>query len=190
VNKESEYFEKMGLREIVRKLEKGQLTTITTRKGLKIAIEYSDTPVKTKPSDKYYDFETSTSRMIIGGDWEIDSYPHAPCKHSKKDVYFTYYICFRDYILTAYMIYKDGHRYTFVYPHKGPIKDPDRDYIFSDQYDPRTNWHRRLDFDSDKMSKPIYYDLKSGNMFFKDDETGEVLRNYLLFCQAQKNSVI
>lgn len=190
VNRESVYFHSMGIYDIVKKMKRGDIQTVTTEKGLKISIEYAGAENKEKPSDKYYDFSASSSRMIIGGEWEIQKYPRAPRRHKKKEVYFKYYIIFNGEILECEMIQDEDSTYTLVHKKKGSIKYPERDYIFSNSYDPRRNWHRRIDYNSDKMSQIIYKDIRTGKIYFTDDETGEVLRNFLIFSQNERQKVL
>lgn len=183
VNKYGEYIEKMNL-QFIRQMHQGEIRTVKTPKGLKICVEYCETGNATEKSDKYFDFDNHTSRMITKGDWEIQSYPHAPIKWNKEDIYFTYYIEYVENVLEVNMICKGVHRFSFVHPKRGDIKHRDTDYYFSDRVISTVNAHTYINLKYDAMSEYIVADIKNGRMYCSDDDTGDVLRNYILWCKS------
>ena len=185
VRDESEYFDKMGIRGIIKKLKPGELRTIQTRAGLKIAIEYSDFQGK-KESNKYFDFDSKTAGMITSGEWEIDSYPHAPGKHKKENIFYRFFIEYYDMILQVDMIRNEGNEYILIHRKKGDIKKPKTDRIYTDSPTPARNKQYGLKPGIDRVTDYILKALKENRVFYTTDDIGEILRNYLM--AVAKNS--
>lgn len=184
VNKYCPYFKEMGLKHIT-EMEQGAIDVYTygTSK-LKVAVEYcKQSARKGKASDKYFAFDNPSLAMITGGVWEIDLYPHCPRKYKKDDVVFTYFIVFDDSILQCEVVYLEDCHFTYIHEKTSKIKDENQDVIFSDSYDPRPNWFRNIRKPTTDLGRKIASYFREEKVFYQDNEVGEVVRNYLNYCQ-------
>ena len=77
----------------------------------------------------------------------------------------------------------DRMLFTFIHPKTTELKDPDKDIIFSLEYDPRPNWRRNIMKPHDELGLKIAHLFKSEKIFYADNETGETIRNYLIACK-------
>ena len=183
VNKYCPYFKEMGLYR-VKDMKQGDIDVYTYgESGLLVAVEYSDSPSKKKASDVYFAFNNPRLEMIKSGAWELDIYPHCPYKYKPKDVLFTFFICFDDNILQCEVIRSDRIRFLFIHPKTTPLKDTDNDLIFSTEYDPRPNWRRFITKPTYPVEKKIAQLFVENKVFYSDNETGEIVRNYLIWCK-------
>lgn len=195
VNKFCPYFKEMGLKHI-EEMEPGTIDTYKTVGGLRIAVEYCATNENTtkRPSDIYFSFDNPKLEMITGGVWELDIYPHLPCRYVPEDVIFSYFIDFDGQLLQCEIVQMQASEiygeetdspvcFTYIHRKSTPIKYPDRDLIFSTRYDPRPNWFRNIKrpvSDIDRRLCHFFHDYK---VFYQDNDVGEVVRNYLIYCQ-------
>ena len=67
----------------------------------------------------------------------------------------------------------------------GDIKHPDKDLIFSDKYDPRPNHIRNLKHPTNDVGVKVFKFFKDDNVYYQDNDVGELVRNYLMFCQSE-----
>ena len=185
VNKYCPYFKEMGIDKHVRNQKIGTIDVYTYGdSGLSVAVEYASPTKGGKASDKYFAFDNERMNMITKGGWEIDVYPHAPLKWQPKNVVYTYFIEFGGDLLQGDIIAKDGTMFTFIHKKTGDIKYPDKDLIFSTNNDPRPNHRRNLLKPMHNVEQRIYNMFKSDKVFYQDNETGEIVRNYLLWCKG------
>lgn len=195
VNKYCPYFKEMGLKHI-EQMKPGSIDTYKTVKGLRIAVEYcatDNTTKKSRPSDIYFSFDNPKLEMITGGVWELDIYPHLPCRYTPKDVIFSYFIEFDGQLLQCEIVQfntteifgeESNSNICFTYIHRKstPLKFPDSDLIFSTRFDPRPNWFRNIKkpvCDIDRRLSKFFHNYK---VFYQDNEVGELVRNYLIYC--------
>lgn len=185
VNKYCPYFQEMGLNR-VKYMKQGTIDLYQYGdSGLSVAVEYCSHIKKSKDSsDVYFAFDNPRLKMITHGDWEIDIYPHCPCKYRPMDVVFTYFIVFDGTIEQCEVVQKDDMVFTFIHPKTTPLKDPDNDLIFSNVYNVRPNYRRRLTKPLDDTGRKIAYFFDAEKVFYSDNETGEVVRNYLNWCKT------
>jgi hypothetical protein len=120
--------------------------------------------------------------MITSGVWEIDLYPHCPHSFKPKDILFTYFIEFDDELLQCEIVDVDGLMFTFIHRKTTPIKYPDSDLIYSTKYDARPNHRRKITKPVLDIEKKILYFYRADKIFYQDNEVGEIVRNYLLWC--------
>lgn len=197
VNKYSPYINEMGLT----RMRDQKLGTIDVyeygESGLKVAVEYSDMPVKDKKSNIYFAFNNPRLDMIKTGAWEIDSYPHYPRDqytgiNPYKDIKFIFFVEFEGCILQCEVIYKEKDiddkdkpcYFLFVHQKTTPIKDEDKILIYSQKYSPLPNHRRRLTKLTSNIERKIMRFFAKDKVFYSDNETGEIMRNYLLWCQS------
>ena len=65
-----------------------------------------------------------------------------------------------------------------------PIKHPDSDLIISEEYDPRPNYVRNLKHSTLEVARKINTFFRDEKVYYQDNDVGEIVRNYLIFCTA------
>lgn len=188
VTKDCPYFKEMGLTHIAR-MEQGTIEVYTYgQSSLKVAVEFcgsQGTRKRSKPSDVYFAFDNPRLQMITGTGhvWELGIYPHKPCDFVPKDVKFTYFIVYNDNILQCEVVITGQYNFTFVHPKTTELRHPDKDLIFDTGASPLYNYNRKIgQGKADLMAKITQY-YRDEKLFFSDNETGEVMRNYLEWCK-------
>ena len=185
VNKYCPYFKEMGLGHI-EEMEAGKIDLYTYGESkLKVAVERTKNhTIGGRKSDVYFAFDNPSLEMITGGAWELDLYPHCPRKFTDEEIVFKFFIKFNDQLLQGEVVELDDC--TFIYFHRktGEIRHPDRDLIFSEDYDPRPNYVRNLRKSSLDVVKKIGMFFRDSKVFYQDNDVGEVVRNYLTFCKS------
>ena len=186
VNRYCPYFKEMGLTE-VKNQKKGTIDLYKYgESGLRVAVEYADSiSKKGKASDVYFAFDNPRLKMITSGTWEIAMYPHLPVKYKPKDILFKFFIIFGDETLQCEIVQKEGI-FMFIHEKTTPIKDWDKDFIFTTEYDHRSNVRRRITRARSEIERKIMYLFDREKVFYQDNEVGEVVRNYLQWCQSEK----
>lgn len=183
VNKYSPYFTEMGLTHI--KDQKPGHTDVYTYgdTDLKVVVEYCDPMSKRggKGSDAYFAFDNPQLQMITSGSWEIAIYPHLVEKYRPMDVVSKFYIQFDDTLLTGNIIVTDDNYFLFVHPKTTPLKEEECDIVYTNIPNPKWNYRVGIMNQTDKLSIAIRCLLKENRVFYSDNETGEVLRNYLIW---------
>lgn len=184
VNKYCPYFKEMGLSHVA-EMEEGKIDLYTYgSSGLRVAVERCKSPNKEgKRSDRYFAFDNPSLAMITGGAWEIDLYPHLPIKYSSSDILLTYFIVFNDNILQCEIVQTSTSIFTFIHEKTTPIKDEDNDIIFSDEFDPRPNHFRDITRPNTDLVRRIFSFFRDSRVFYQDNEVGEIVRNYLMYCR-------
>lgn len=183
VNKYCPYFNEMGLKHI-REMNQGDIDVYKVgTSGLKIAVEYCGTSaVHKKKSDIYFSFDNPRLEMITSGIWEIDIYPHCPCKYLPKDIAFIYFIEFDRELLQCEIVCQQDRTFTFIHRKTTPLKDEDNDLIYTQRYDPRPNFRRNIAKPMSSLDQRVYSYFKDDKVFYQDNEVGEIVRNYLIWC--------
>lgn len=182
VNKYCPYFNEMGLKHI-KDMKCGDIDVYTYgESNLKVAVEYCKPNKQGKESDTYFAFDNPKLTMITGGAWEVNIYPHCPIKYAPKDIKFTYFIIFDGEILQCEIIRKDKNDFTFIHRKTTPLKDKTRDLIYSAEYNPLPNWKRKINKPITNIEKKIASYFIKDKVFYQDNDTGEIVRNYLIWC--------
>ena len=165
VNKFCPYFAEMGLSH-VKDMEPGAIDLYNYGESdLLVAVERTGTSIHhKKESDVYFAFNNPKLQMITHGSWEIDIYPHLNGHYRSGDVVFNYFIIWQDEILQADVIVDDLSFYTYIHRKTTEIKNPDDDIIYQ--------------IDADKL----YNHFRTYKVFYQDNEVGEIVRNYLMWC--------
>lgn len=188
VNQYCPYFTEMGLSNI-KKMLPGDIDVYNYgNSALHVVVEYTDTAVKyKKASDVYFAFENSPQlQMITGGAWELAIYPHAPCKWTSKNILFTYFIKFGGDTLQCEIINVGKSIFTFIHRKSTPLKDDQRDLIYSTEYNPLPNWRRKITKANTELERKIISFFINDKVFYQDNEVGEIVRNYLIWCRGDK----
>ncbi|MBO7713755.1 MAG: phage DNA encapsidation protein [Methanobrevibacter sp.] len=186
VNKYCPYFNEMGLKHIL-EMEPGNIDIYTYgESSLRVACEYTQNHnIEGRKSDVYFAFDNPNLQMITGGAWELDLYPHLPREYDTKDIVFKYFVCFNDNILQCEVIELRDCRFTYVHRKTGDIRHPEKDVVFSPEYDPRPNHIRNIRKSGNKLCRRIYNFYREDRVFYQDNDVGEIIRNYMMFCQKE-----
>lgn len=182
VNKYCPYFKEMGLSHI-KDMKPGDIDIYRYGESdLTVAVEYCQPNKEGKESDLYFAFDNPKLSMITGGAWEIDIYPHCPVKYRPNEVLFTYFISFYGELLQCEIVSHDSVMFTFIHRKTTEIKDPDTDVIYTPDFDPRPNWKRKITKPTTVLEKKIASFYLTDKVFYQDNEVGEIVRNYLMWC--------
>ena len=182
VNKYCPYFKEMGLTHI-KEMKAGDIDVYRYGDSeLTVAVEYTEPNKSGKASDFYFAFDNPKLSMITGGAWEIDIYPHCPVKYAPKEILFTYFIEFAGEILQCEIIAHEDLYFTFVHRKTGEIKYPDTDLVYTTEYNARPNYARKITKPRTELERKIAEFYIKDKVFYSDNETGEIMRNYLLWC--------
>lgn len=190
VNKYCPYFTEMGLSHI-KDQQPGTIDLYTyADSGLSVVVEYCDPTAKHggKRSDVYFAFDNPQLKMITSGAWEIAIYPHLPEKYRPKDVVCNFFIMFDDIILHCELVSTDKSYFMFVHPKTTPIKDEDEDIVYTNVPDGRWNYRVGIANQMDSLSIAVRKLIAENRVFYSDNETGEVLRNYIMWSQQYSSA--
>ena len=189
VNRYCPYFKEMGLTH-VKDMKPGDIDLYRYGDSeLTVAVEYSDGISKNgKPSDKYFAFDNPKLKMITNGTWEIDIYPHCPTKYAPKNILFTYFIIFNGETLQCEIVNIENNYFTFIHRKTTPIKNNNTDLIYTPDYNSQPNYRRKITKPVLPIEKRIAEFFVTDKVFYQDNETGEIVRNYLQFCVTDKRT--
>lgn len=191
VNKYSPYFKEMGLYKI-EGMQPGDIDVYQYGNSkLRVAVEFCGDNKKKignkKPSDIYFSFNNPRLNMITGSGsiWEIAVYPHKPIDFTRKDIVFIYFIRYQESLLQCEIVMKDKYNFTFIHPKTTPLQHPERDIIFDTEASPLFNMSRKLNqgMSHKKITGKILEYFNNDKVFFSDNETGEIMRNYVMWCK-------
>jgi len=186
VNKYCPYFQEMGLGHI-EEMETGKIDVYTYGESkLKVAVERTkDHNIEGRKSDVYFAFDNPSLQMITGGAWELDLYPHKPMEFENDNIVFMYFIDFNDKILQCEVVQVNDCCFTYIHRKTGEIRHPDKDIIFTSKYDARPNYIRNMRKPYNNLMRKIYSFFHDNNVYYQDNDVGELVRNYLMFCQKE-----
>jgi len=186
VNQYSPYFNEMGLYK-VKEMKPGNIDLYTYGDSkLKVAIEYCGESTKQKKdSDIYFAFNNPKLQMITEGSWEIDIYPHLPIKYAPKDIMFKYFIQFDSDLLQCEVIFKEDSMFTYIHRKTTPLKDEENDLIFTTRWSERPNIRRKINKPIDELGRKIYKMFQDEKVFYQDNQIGEIIRNYIIWCNGK-----
>lgn len=190
VNKYSPYFAEMGITNI-KNQKQGTIDVYEYgESGLKVAVEYCSTLNKAgKPSDVYFAFGNPKLQMITNGIWELEIYPHCPCKYKPKDVMFSYFINFDGELLQCDIVntYNEethsDYTFTFIHRKTTPLRNPDTDLIYTTEQIVKPNYAVRIDKPYLKVHMKVWWFFQHNSVYYQDNEVGEIVRNYLTWCK-------
>lgn len=182
VTKYCPYFKEMGLTH-VKDMKQGAIDVYNYGETqLKVAVEFCKSNEEGKQSDTYFSFDNPKLKMITGGVWELDIYPHCPIKYAPKNILFRFYIKFDDETLECEIVVKEDYRFIFVHPKTSELKEKDDDLIYTQDYIPKTNHRRNITMPITNLEKKILATIRHERIFFSDNETGERFTRYLEWC--------
>lgn len=184
VNRYCPYFAEMGLNHI-KEMKPGSIDVYTYGDSkLRVAVEYSENNAG-KESSQYFAFDNPKLSMITGSEWELDIYPHCPVKYKPKEILFTYFIVFDDATLQCEIVNHEGQTFTFIHAKTTAIQNPDRDIIYTQKYIPKPNYNRKINRPVTQWQKRIWWFYQTDRVFYQDNTVGDIVRNYLLWCDKK-----
>lgn len=183
VNKFCPYFKEMGLSNILT-MKQGTIDVYTYGETkLKVAVEYADSKKKFKKNNFYFAFNNPKLKMITGGAWELNIYPHAPVKWKPKNIVFTYFIDFNDTIFQCEIINKDANVFTYIHEKTTPIKNPDKDIIYTLDYNPKINYNINILKPLNDYQNKITWFFTHDRVYYQNNNVGDAINNYLKICK-------
>lgn len=188
VSKYCPYFQEMGISHI-KEMKPGTIDVYQYGESeLKVAVEFTANVNKNKPSNIYFAFDNPKLSMITGHGniWEIAIYPHKPCKFKPENIAFIFFIIFNGDILQCEIVTIDNSVFIYIHKKTSDLQNPDKDLIFSPDFDNRPNWRRKITSPSLPIEQKIYNIFKQDKVFYQNNEIGEIVRNYLIWCKSSK----
>lgn len=193
INRINPYFKEMGINAKDQQQDTIQVYSYG-ESTLKVAVEYTGSAKDKynnrlkKKSDKYFAFNNPKLKMITTGAWELDIYPHLPYKYKPKDILYTYYIEYEGEIFQCEIIDVDNKMNPFTYIHKKttPIKDDGYSIIYSQKYSTLPNHKRKLIYALSNIEKKITWFFKNDRVFYQDNDIGNMIDNYIAWCENSK----
>lgn len=183
VNKFCPYFKEMGLTNILT-MKQGTIDVYTYGETkLKVAVEYADSKKKFKKNNFYFAFNNPKLKMITGGAWELNIYPHAPVKWLPKNIIFTYFIDFNDSLYQCEIINKDDNVFTYIHEKTTPIKNPDKDIIYTLDYNPKINYNINILKPLNDYQNKITWFFTHDRVYYQNNNVGDAINNYLKICK-------
>ena len=189
VNRYCVYFTEMNLQGVPKQAQ-GTIDVYkyVNNPELTVAVEYCGEGESKKTrlaSDKYFGFENPKLNMITTGVWEIANYPHIPFEYTRREVKFFYYIVFNNIKLQCEILNHSGVWYTFIHRWTRDL-DYDKDVIYTTDFKAQRNCKRRLTRPQSPLERKIYWFFQNDKVFYADNETGEVVRNYLQWSNSDR----
>lgn len=180
VNKFAPYFNEMGLSHI-HEMKQGTIDVYKYgEKGkLTVAVEYTESTAKQKENNFYFAFNNPKLEMITGGAWELDIYPHCPIKYKPKDIKFIYFIIFNNNIYQCEIIQVRDMDFTYIHEKTTPIKNPEKDIIYTMDYNPKINYNRSVFNVTNKVQQKIANYFRTDRVYYQNNNVGNAISNYL-----------
>ena len=95
-----------------------------------------------------------------------------------RHIIFKYYILFDGDSLECDVVNGDEFMFTFIHRKTTVIKDPENEVIYSPEFSPYPNHHRKITKGESKLEKKIAWFFKNDKVYFSDNEVGEIVYNY------------
>lgn len=177
VNKYSPYFKEMGLNNVLH-MEQGTIDVYSYGKTkLTVAVEYCASTEKSKSNNFYFAFDNPKLKMITGGKWELDIFPHKPVDFTKKDIKFIYFIEFNDMVFQCEIVFLDNMTFTFIHRKTTPIKDGSK--VYSVIPNPSIYYSTSISKPKDELEQRIYWYFTHDKIFYQDNDVGNAIQNFL-----------
>ena len=186
VNRYCPYFKEMGLKD-VETMPQGQVYVYTYgNMDLTVAVEYCD-PVKAteKVASKYFAFDNPQLEMITTGAWELQFYPRPTYKIFEEDIKYRFYIHFGETMLCGEIVKPTDkeHRtdlFIFIHPQTKDIEIDSKTVLYTDEFTTSICHVRFLSDQPTELHRLITSLFKKKSVCFSDNETGEIVRNWLI----------
>lgn len=184
VNRYCPYFKEMGLKHVT-KMEQGTIDIYRYgTSSLTVAVEYCATTQHKKANNFYFAFNNPKLEMITGGAWELNIYPHVPEKFKPSDIEFIYFIEFDGQLYQCEVVVKENLTFTYIHLKTTDIQDPDKDLIYTLDYNPKINYNRNIFKPINKLQERLLWYFKTDRVYYQDNEVGDSIANYLKVCRG------
>jgi len=180
VNKYCPYFVEMGLTN-VQGMKQGSIDVYNYGTSpLTVAVEYcKNTETKSNPkSNKYFAFDNPKLKMITGGAWELNIYPHLPVKYKPKDIMLNFFIEFSENTFQCEVVIMDKVHFIYIHLKTTPIKN-DGDLVYSLDYNVNPNYNRSIYKPINSTQKKITWFFNHDKVFYQNNDVGDAINNYL-----------
>lgn len=175
----SPYFDEMGLYRI-KTMKPNSIDVYTyNNPHLTVAVEYTESVEKTKEENAYSAFDNPRLKMISGGEWEIDIYPHAPFDIERKNILYTSYIKgVEKELYSVDYIFQNECMFGYIHKKTTPLLEETTDIIFQLDKSPRENFITSASSLNKVwlIFKKLYNDNK---IFYENNKVGEMIRIFL-----------
>lgn len=187
----SPFLEEMGINP--RKIEQGSLTTFTyaDNKELTVVVEYCDAVNRSDKQNKYYAFGRSkSSGMITTGEWALPMYQRLPEKIEGKKILHSVFVQYKTELVQIDIVKMPEKYILFAHKKTTPIKKPKKDIIYDIEYrGTQKNIIKNILLDNSRFSLKITQMIRNKDIYYGDNTTGEVIRNWLHDCQVNTKIV-
>lgn len=185
VNKYCPYFAEMGLKH-AKTMKPGAIDIYKYGNSkLTVAVERTSPSKQGKKSDKYFAFDNPKLEMITGGAWEMAIYPHCPYKYKPSEVMMRFYIMWDTEVMQCNVVLlSNGESFIFIHEKTTPIKDDLQEIVFTPVGDKRINYFPDILHPTFKRGVILRDYFIRNKVFYANNECGEVIRNYLKWCNS------
>lgn len=182
VNKFCPYFQEMGLKHIS-KMHQGDIDVYKYGDSrLIVAVEYCSSVAKAKKSNFYFAFDNPKLQMITQGKWELDLFPHIPCKYKKRDVLFDFFIVFDGSTIHGEIIQVQDDVILYFHDKTTPIKP--QSIIYTLEENPSLYYNKSIYKPNFIGGLKIVWLLEHAKAFYQNNEVGNIVANYLKCAKA------
>lgn len=190
VNRYCPYFRDMGLSKAATQTP-GTIDVYKIGKTeSQIAMEYCAESGKNPTVKQYFAFDNPQLEMITSGAWEIALYRHAPPQLSSARIILSFFVIFTGQVIQGDIHMYQGYPIVFFHPKSTQIKNPEKTIIYTQDTTDSNPLHQ-----TDVRIKPtkahaLIADLfNQKKTFYSDNETGEVINNWLKEMISARNSI-
>lgn len=177
VNKFCPYFQEMGLKHIT-KMVQGDIDVYKYGDSrLIVAVEYCNSLNKSKKSNFYFAFDNPKLQMITSGKWELDLYPHIPCKYKKRDILFEFFILFDGNTIHGEIIQLKDDIILYFHEKTTPIKE--NSVVFTLDENTSMYYNKSIYKPNFTAGVKIIWLLDHGKTFYQNNDIGNTVANYL-----------
>lgn len=182
INPYSPYFKEFGIKNI-KNMERGDIDVYSYgESGLRLCVYMTDSlPKQLKKSNVYFAFNNPRLSMITGqgGIWDIGIYPHCPVEYRPCDIKYNFFIEYDDILYHGELIYTGKDLFIFIHVKTTPIKNPEKDLIYTLEDSPLLNKRKMINKPLTQVEKTIATLFAQKKVFYQDNEVGNGITNYL-----------
>lgn len=182
VSKTCPYFREMGITQL-KKLKPGDIQRYAIGKTEKyIAVQYcGEVSAPSKVAD-YFAFDNPELEMITKGKWEIAMYRHPPKNLGSSDIQFFFFVEFDGEVIQGDVHIYNDYPIIVYHPKTTEIKDREEQIIYSEDTLDGSPLHQvQLRIAPTRPQQLIMQLIDGQKTFYSDNETGEVIANWLKY---------
>lgn len=180
IDKNSEYFDELNIREIVDTLPLNEEYLYKTDKGTSIYINFfSGTMTKQKKlvNTHYFGFNNSKLNSIIGGEWATDTFPHITDLENVEVMYNNFYVNYNNKFLQIEIALSNVGVVGLVHNTNNPLLKYDDCIVYTnmDIHYPQ----ERYRFGSRTLDNFLWSLYKQNKFYYANNFVGSVLDKYV-----------